>query len=165
MRRLILLCLTCVNDTDFCYFEAFYFLKLPEKARVFMYPCMCMLVSVYYVILQTNSNTQLYLSRWSHCSYSLLVGPRGDVRVVSLMVNGYADTNKDNRQKHLRTYTMSNRRSIVTMVLKLFLIFMLSTEPAHSKSVKLAWSLEFDIFRVRRVVRARVKVGVDLGLG
>ena len=26
----------------------------------------------------------------SHCSYSLLVGPRGDIRVVSLMVNGYA---------------------------------------------------------------------------
>ena len=24
----------------------------------------------------------------SHCSYSLLVGPRGDIRVVSLMVNG-----------------------------------------------------------------------------
>ena len=25
MRRLILLCLTCVSNTDFCYFEAFYF--------------------------------------------------------------------------------------------------------------------------------------------
>ena len=57
MRRLILLCLTCVNNTDFCYFEAFYFLKLPEKAS--------MLVSVYYVILQTSSNTHLYLSRRS----------------------------------------------------------------------------------------------------
>ena len=42
MRRLILLCLTCVNNTDFCYFEAFYFLKLSEKARVFMYLCTCM---------------------------------------------------------------------------------------------------------------------------
>ena len=65
MRRLILLCLTCVKNTDFCYFEAFYFLKLPEKARVFMYPCTCMLVSVYYVILQTSSNTHLYRSWWS----------------------------------------------------------------------------------------------------
>ena len=46
----------------------------------------------------------------SHCSYSLLVGPRGDVRVVSLMVNGYADIYKDNRRK----------------------IYMLSTEPALS---------------------------------
>ena len=60
MRRLILLCLTCVNNTYFCYFEAFYFLKLPEKARFFMYPCTCMLVSVYYVMLQTSSNTHLY---------------------------------------------------------------------------------------------------------
>ena len=65
MRRLILLCLTCINNTDFCYFEALYFLKLPEKASVFMYPCTCMLVSVYYVILQTSSNTHLYLSRRS----------------------------------------------------------------------------------------------------
>ena len=47
IRRLILLCLTCVNNTDFCYFETFYFLKLPEKARVSMYLCTCMLVSVY----------------------------------------------------------------------------------------------------------------------
>ena len=42
MRRLILLCLTCVNNTDFCYFEAFYFLKLSEKARLFIYQCTCM---------------------------------------------------------------------------------------------------------------------------
>ena len=65
MSRLILLCLTCVNNTDFCYFEAFYFLKLPEKTRVFMYPCTCMLASFYYVTLQTSSNTHLYLSRQS----------------------------------------------------------------------------------------------------
>ena len=65
MRRLVLLCLTCINNTDFCYFEAFYFLKLPEKARDFMYPCTCMFISVYYVILQTSSNTHLYLSRRS----------------------------------------------------------------------------------------------------
>ena len=38
-------CLTCVNNTEFCYFEAFYFLKLPEKTMVFMYPCMCMPVN------------------------------------------------------------------------------------------------------------------------
>ena len=42
MRRLILPCLTCDSNTDFCYFEAFYFLKLPEKARIFIYPCTCM---------------------------------------------------------------------------------------------------------------------------
>ena len=30
-----------------------------------MYPCTCMLVSVYYVILQTSSNTHLSLSRRS----------------------------------------------------------------------------------------------------
>ena len=68
----------------------------------------------------------------SHCSYSLLVGPRGDVRVVSLMVNGYADIYTDNRRKHLRTHTMSNRRSIITTGLKLFCIPKLSTEPALS---------------------------------
>ena len=33
MRRLILLCHTSVNNIDFCYFVAFYFLKLPEKTR------------------------------------------------------------------------------------------------------------------------------------
>ena len=65
MRRLILVCLTCVSNIDFCYFEAFYFLKLPEKARVFIYPCTCMLVSVYYDKLQTSNNTHLYLSRRS----------------------------------------------------------------------------------------------------
>ena len=134
MSRLILLCLTCVNNTNFCYFEAFCFLKLPEKARVFMYPCMRMLVSVYHVTLQTSSNSNLYLSRRSTrlCSYSLLVGPRGDVRVVSLMVNGYADIYTYNRRKHLRTHTMSNRRSIITTGLKLFRISMLSTELALS---------------------------------
>ena len=31
------------------------------------------------------------------------------------------------------------------------------------KSVKLAWILGFDFFRVRRVVRARVRVGTGLG--
>ena len=102
----ILPCLTCIDNTDYCYFEAFYFLELPEKARVFVYPCTCMLVSIYYVILQTSSNTHLYLSRQSQCSYSLLVSPRGGIRVVYLMVNGYA--------------SMSNRRSIITTGLKLF---------------------------------------------
>ena len=53
MRQLILLCLTCVNNTGFCYFEAFYFLKLIEKARIFKYPCKCMFIIVYYVILHT----------------------------------------------------------------------------------------------------------------
>ena len=91
-----MVCLTCVNNTDFIYFDAFYFLKLLEKAMVFMYPCTCMIVSAYYVILQTSSSTHIYLSRRStrdewipQCSYSLLVGPKGEVRVVSLMVNGY----------------------------------------------------------------------------
>ena len=129
MRRLILLCLPCVNNTDFCYFKAFYFLKLPEKTRVFMYPCTCMLVSVYYVILIPLSFTTVDASP---CSYSLLVGLRGDVRVVYLMANGYADIYKDKRRKHLRTHTMSNRRSIITTRLKLFRISLLSTEPALS---------------------------------
>ena len=35
----------------------------------------------------------------------------------------------------------------------------------HRKSVKLAWSMGFDLFRVRRVARARVMVGVRLGIG
>ena len=35
MRQLILL-LSRINNTDFCYFEAFYFLKHYEKARVFL---------------------------------------------------------------------------------------------------------------------------------
>ena len=104
----ILVCLIWVNNTDFCYFDTFYFLKLPEKAMVFMYPCTCMLVSDYYLILQMSSCTRIYLSRRStrdewipQCSYtySLLVGPRGEVRVVSLMVNGYAEIYKDNRKK------------------------------------------------------------------
>ena len=68
----------------------------------------------------------------SHCSYSLLVGPIGDVRVISLMVNGYADIYKDNRRKYLRTHTLSDRRSIITTGLKLFRISLLSTEPALS---------------------------------
>ena len=51
MRRLILLCLFCVNNTDFCYFEAFYFLKLTEKARVFyvsmhVYACLRLLCNL-----------------------------------------------------------------------------------------------------------------------
>ena len=33
-----------------------------------------------------------------------------------------------------------------------------------SKSAKLAWSLVFDSFRVTRVPRARVRLGVGLGL-
>ena len=41
----------------------FYFLKFPEKVRVFMYPCTCMLVSVYYVTLQTSSNTFIFHDR------------------------------------------------------------------------------------------------------
>ena len=49
----------------------------------------------------------------------------------SLIVNGYADIYKDNRWKHLRTHTMSNRRSIITTGLKLFCISVL-TEPALS---------------------------------
>ena len=76
---------------------------------VFMYPCMRLLVSAYYVILQMSSSTHIYLSRrstrdeWTpQCSCSLLVGPRGQVRVVSLVVNGYADIFKDNRRNHLR---------------------------------------------------------------
>ena len=43
-----------------------------------------------------------------------------DVRVVSLMVNGYADICKDNTRKHLRIHTMSNRKSIITTGLKYF---------------------------------------------
>ena len=48
------------------------------------------------------------------------------------MVNGYADIYKDNTRKHLRTHTMSKRRSIITTGLKLFRISMLSTESALS---------------------------------
>ena len=110
MRRLILLCLICVGNTDFCYFQAFLF---PETLRESLgfYVSMHIYVSVYYVILQTSSNTHLYLSRRStlyasHCSYSLLVGPRGDVRVVSLMVNDYADIYKDNTRKKIRKHTI-----------------------------------------------------------
>ena len=61
----ILVCLTWVNNTDFFYFDAFYFNKLPEKVMLFMYPCTCTLVSAYYVILQMNSSTPIYLSRRS----------------------------------------------------------------------------------------------------
>ena len=132
MRRLILLCLTCVNNTDFCYFEAFYFLKLSEKARVFIYPCTCMspfIMSYCRRVVKPLSFTTVYAS---HCSYSLLVGPRGDVRAVSLMVNGYADIYRDTTRKHLRIHTLSNRRSIISTGLKLFRISMLSTEPALS---------------------------------
>ena len=141
VRRPILLCLTCVNNTYFCYFKAFYFLKLSEKARVFMYPCTCtspfimsycrrvvnIKSEMRRVVILTLYFTTVYVS---HCSYNLLVGPRGDVRVVSLIVNGYADIYKDNTRKHLRTHTLSNRRSIITTGLKLFRTSMLSTELA-----------------------------------
>ena len=50
--------------------------------------------------------------------------------MVSLMVNGYADIYKDNTPNHLRTDTVSNRRSIITKGFKLFRISTLSTEPA-----------------------------------
>ena len=33
------------------------------------------------------------------------------------------------------------------------------------KSVKLAWSLGFDLLRVRRVARYKIRVGVGLGSG
>ena len=48
------------------------------------------------------------------------------------MVNGYVDIYKDNRRKHLRTHTVSNRRSIITTGLKIFCLSMLSTELALS---------------------------------
>ena len=54
----ILVCLTCANNTNFCYFP-----KLPKTAMVFMYPCTCMLVFAYYIIQQTSSTTHLCLSR------------------------------------------------------------------------------------------------------
>ena len=80
-----------------------------------------MLVSTYYVILQKSSSTHIYHSRrstrdeWTpQCSYSLLVGPRGEVRVVSLMVNGYAD--KDNRRNHLVQLLMSQKHAPVVFV-------------------------------------------------
>ena len=133
MNRLILLCLTCVNNTDFCYFEEFYFLKLPEKARVLrIHARVCLspfIMSHCRLVAIPLSFTMIDAS---HCSYSLLVGPGGDIRVVSLMVNGYADIYKDNRRKYLRTDTVSNRRSIITTGLKLFRISMLSTEPTLS---------------------------------
>ena len=56
----------------------------------------------------------------SQCSYSLLVGPGGDLRVAYLVVNGYENIYKDNTRKHLRTHTMSNRRSIITTGLNYF---------------------------------------------
>ena len=64
MRRLILLWLTCFNNTDFCYFEAFLFPETLRESEGF-YVSMHMYVSVYYAILQTSSNTHLYLSRRS----------------------------------------------------------------------------------------------------
>ena len=85
---------------QYCYFEAFYFPKLPKKAMVFMYPCTCMLVSAYYVVLQMSSSTHgqcMTNGQFSVHIISLLVWPRGEVRVVSVMVNGYADIYKDNR--------------------------------------------------------------------
>ena len=97
-----------------------------------MYPCKCMslfILSYCRRVVIPLSFTTVYAS---YCLNSLLVGPRGDVRVVSLMVNGNADIYKDNRRKHLRTHTMSNRRSIITTGLKLFRISMLSPEPALS---------------------------------
>ena len=60
-----------------------------------MYSCTCMspfIMSYCRLVVIPLSFTTVYAS---HCSYSLLVGPRGDVRVVSLMVNGYADIHKD----------------------------------------------------------------------
>ena len=62
MRWLILLCFTCINNTDFCYFKAFFFPETLRQSEGF-YVSMHMYVSVYYVILQTSSNTRLYLSR------------------------------------------------------------------------------------------------------
>ena len=41
------------------------FPETPWESEGFMYPCTCMLVSVYYVILQTSYSTHLYLSRRS----------------------------------------------------------------------------------------------------
>ena len=85
-RRLILLCLTCVNNTDFCYFEAFYFLKLSEKARVFMYPCTCMSPFIMSYCRRVVILTFIFHDGLRvYCSYRLLVGPRGDVRAVSLI--------------------------------------------------------------------------------
>ena len=106
----ILVCLIFVNNPDFCYFDAFYFLKLPKKAMVFMYLCTCMFVSANYVILQMCSCTHTYFSQrsthdeWTpQYSYSLLVGPGGrEVRMVSVMVHGYADIYKDNGRNHFR---------------------------------------------------------------
>ena len=48
------------------------------------------------------------------------------------MVNSYADIYKDNRQKHLGTHTVSNKRSIIITGLKLLSISILSTEPVLS---------------------------------
>ena len=48
------------------------------------------------------------------------------------MVNSSGDIYKDNRRKHLRTHTMSNRRSIIITGLKRFRISILSTEPVLS---------------------------------
>ena len=123
MRRLIFYFVSR-QQYWFLLFRGILFPELPKKVRVFMYPCMCMLVSIYYVILTTVDA--------SHCLYSLLVGPRGDVRVVSLMVNGYADIYKDNRWKHLRTHTISNGRCIITMGLKLYRISVDRTGTIHS---------------------------------
>ena len=53
------------------------------------------------------------------------------------MVNGYADIYKDNRRKDLRTHTMPTSRSIITTGLKLFHIYMLSTEPAVAVKPKI----------------------------
>ena len=134
MSPFILLCLTCVNNTDFCYFEAFFFSWNSPRKRGFL--CIHAHVCLSPFIMSHCRRVVISFSFTtvdaSHCSYSLLVGPRGDVRGVSLMVNSYVDIYKDNRRKHSRTHTVSNRRSIITMGLKLFRISMLSTEPALS---------------------------------
>ena len=59
-----------------------------------MYPCTCMspfIMSYCRRVVIPLSLTTVYVF---HCSYSLLVGPRGDVRVISLMVSGYANSTR-----------------------------------------------------------------------
>ena len=85
---LILLCLTSVNNTDFCYFDVFYFLKLPEKARIICIHarvCLSPFIMSYCRRVVIYSPLSFTTGDASHCSYNLLVGPTGGVKVVSLM--------------------------------------------------------------------------------
>ena len=67
----------------------------------------------------TNPRRDKSIYFWSLGTHLLyLVGPRGDVRVVSLMVNGNADIYKDNdvmaRRYNIRQYSQDTTLLLIT---------------------------------------------------